>query len=132
MNVDVQNKKKFPHELISFISKLLTKKMIFNPKIPNHVLWTDPLITHGGIVMMRMMTYLNARIPERLDKCFANDFWIDMYFDSSILLLTFLDQKYVIQVKWKPRVPGRFKLNTDGAAKESPGTRRSWRCYQKP
>ncbi|KAH0645308.1 hypothetical protein KY284_033192 [Solanum tuberosum] len=39
--------------------------MIFNPKIPNPVLWTDPLITHGGIVMMWMMTYLNARIPER-------------------------------------------------------------------
>ncbi|KAK4730263.1 hypothetical protein R3W88_023251 [Solanum pinnatisectum] len=40
-----------------------------------------------------------------------------MYFDSSI----FLDQKYVNQVKWKPRVPGRFKLNTDGAVKENPG-----------
>lgn len=60
--------------------------MIFNPKIPYPVLWIDPLITPAGIVMMWMMTYLNARIPERLDKCFANDFWIDMYFDSSILL----------------------------------------------
>ncbi|KAH0645300.1 hypothetical protein KY284_033184 [Solanum tuberosum] len=43
-----------------------------------------------------------------------------MYFDSSILL-TFLDQKYVIQVKWKPRVPGRFKLNTVGLRKKAPG-----------
>ncbi|KAK6782587.1 hypothetical protein RDI58_020383 [Solanum bulbocastanum] len=25
------------------------------------------------------------------------------------------------KVKWKPRVPGRFKLNTDGAVKENPG-----------
>ncbi|KAH0645303.1 hypothetical protein KY284_033187 [Solanum tuberosum] len=28
--------------------------------------------------------------------------------------------KYVIQVKWEPPVPGSFKLNTDGAVKESP------------